>query len=89
MARDEAMSGQSGGDGIDLAAKLGPGHHAAYWSRLNQGNALRLGRHLSSHKISEVRLQPFGVDRLALSDHLVHAPESGTTGGAGRHMVMT
>ena len=89
MARDESMSGQSGGDGIDPAVELGPGHCAAYWFRLNHGDALRLGRRVSPDKISEVGLRLFGVAQLDPTDQLVHAPESGTTDGEGRHMVMT
>ena len=89
MTRDEAMSRQSGGDGIDAAVELGPGHRTAYWFRLNHGDALRLGRRVSPDKISEVGLQLFGVAQLDPTDQLVHAPESGTTDGEGRHMVMT
>jgi hypothetical protein len=89
LAGDESMSGQSGGDGIDLAVELGPGHCAAYWSRLNHGDALRLGRRVSSDKISEICLQLFGVGQRDPTDQLVHAPESGTTDGEGGHMVMT
>jgi hypothetical protein len=83
------MSGQSGGHGIDPAVELGPGQGTAYWSRLNHGDALRLGGGVSPDKISEVGLQPFGVTQLDPTDQLVHAPESGTIGSEGRHMVMT
>ena len=47
-----------------LAAEFGPGHGTAYWSRLNHGDALRLGRRVSPDKISEVGLQLFGVTQL-------------------------
>jgi hypothetical protein len=89
MTRDETMSRQSGGDGIDAAVELGPGHRTAHWSRLNQRNALRLGGCVSPDKISEVGLQLFGVGQLDPTDQLVHALESGTIGSKGRHMVMT
>ena len=42
-----------------LAVELGPGHGAAYWSRLNQRDALGLGRRVSPDKISEIGLQLF------------------------------
>ena len=89
MTRDESMSGQSGGDRIDPAVQLGPGHRATYRSRLDHGDALRPGRRMSPDKISEVGLQLFGVGQGDPTDQLVHAPESGTTDGEGGHMVMT
>ena len=77
----------AGTSGEPKAAMLS--HRAAYWSRLNQRNALRLGGCVSPDKISEVGLQLFGVGQLDPTDQLVHALESGTIGSKGRHMVMT
>ena len=80
MSRDQAMRGQAGGHGIDPAVELRPSHRAAYRPRLDESDLVGTSRQLPLHKISEVRLQPLGVDQLAAAKvRLGHAPESDTT----------
>jgi hypothetical protein len=78
MSRDQAMRRQAGGHGIDPAVEVCPSHSAAYRPRLDEGDLVGTSRQLPLHKISEIRLQPLGVDQLAAKVRLGHAPESDT-----------